>query len=92
MLFKAWRARGRPLDFLTKIGANEVIRQLGEMGKVVTWLQIKKKKRDHLRKRWKNYNKFLENETGLGYDPGTGMFDTPNEWWNRKIALVLINT
>ena len=29
--------------FLTKIGANEVIRQLGEMGKVVTWLQIKKK-------------------------------------------------
>ena len=31
--------------FLTKIGANEVIRQLGEMGKVVTWLQIKKKKK-----------------------------------------------
>ena len=29
--------------FLTKIKANEVIRQLGEMGKVVTWLQKKKK-------------------------------------------------
>ena len=29
--------------FLTKIGANEVIRQLGEMGNVVTWLQIKNK-------------------------------------------------
>ena len=73
--------------FLTKIGANEVIRQLGEMEKVVTWLQIKKKKRDHLRKRWKNYNKCLEKETGLGYDPGTRMFDAPDEWWNRKIAV-----
>ena len=72
--------------FLSKVGVNEVIRQLGEMGKVVTWLQIKNNW-DHLRKRWKNYNKFLENETGLGYDPGTGMFDTPNEWWNRKIAV-----
>ena len=72
--------------FLSKYGINEVIRQLGEMGKVVTWLQIKNKW-DHLRKRWKNYNKFLENETGLGYDPGTGMFDTPNEWWNQKIAV-----
>ena len=72
--------------FLTKIGANEVIRQLGEMGKVVTWLQIKNKW-DHLRKRWKNYNKWLEKETGLGYDPVTGKFDALDEWWNRKIAV-----
>ena len=72
--------------FLSKIGFNEVIWQLGEMGKVVTWLQIKNKW-DHLRKRWKNYNKCLEKETRLGYDPRTGMFDTPDEWWNRKIAV-----
>ena len=72
--------------FLTKIGANEVIQQLGEMGKVVTWLQIKNKW-DHLRKRWKNYNKCLEKETGLGYDPVTGKFDALDEWWNRKIAV-----
>ena len=69
----------KAIGFLTKIGANEVIRQLGEMGKVVTWLQIKKKW-DHLRKRWKNYNKCLEKGTGLGYDLGTGMFDAPDEW------------
>ena len=74
------------IGFLTKIGANEVIRQLSEMGKVVTWLQIKNKW-DHLRKMWKNYNKCLEKETGLGYDPVTGKFDTPDEWWNRKIAV-----
>ena len=67
--------------FLSKYGINEVIRQLGEMGKVVTWLQIKNKW-DHLRKRWKNYNKCLEKETGLGYDPITGKFDAPDEWWN----------
>ena len=36
--------------FLTKIGANEVTRQLSEIGKVVTWLQIKNKW-DHLKKR-----------------------------------------
>ncbi|XP_030958489.1 uncharacterized protein At2g29880-like [Quercus lobata] len=71
--------------FLSKIGVNEVIRQLGEMGKVVTWLQIKNKW-DHLKKRWKNYNQCLDNETGLGYDAGTRMFDAPDEWWNRKIA------
>nr|POF21866.1 l10-interacting myb domain-containing protein [Quercus suber] len=72
-------------EFLSKIGVNEVIRQLGEMGKVVTWVQIKNKW-DNLRKRWKTYNKCMNNETGLGYDAGTGIFDTPDEWWNRKIA------
>nr|POF16939.1 dihydropyrimidinase [Quercus suber] len=71
--------------FLSKIRVAEVIRQLGEMNKVVTWLQVKNKW-DHLRKRWKNYNKCLEKETGLGYDLVTGMFDAPEEWWNRKIA------
>nr|POF19719.1 l10-interacting myb domain-containing protein [Quercus suber] len=71
--------------FLSKIGVNEVIRQLGEMGKVVTWVQIKNKW-DNLRKRWKTYNKCMDNETGLDYDAGTGMFDAPDEWWNRKIA------
>ena len=72
--------------FLSKFGVSEVIRQLGEIGKMVTWLRIKNKW-DHLRKMWKNYNKCLENETGLGYDPRTGMFDAPDEWWNRKIAV-----
>ena len=36
--------------FLTKIRANEVIRQLSEIGKVVTLLQIKNKW-DHLKKK-----------------------------------------
>lgn len=71
--------------FLSKIGVNEVIRQLGEMGKVVTWVQLKNKW-DNLRKRWKTYNKCMDTKTGLGYDAGTGMFDAPDEWWNRKIA------
>ena len=65
--------------FLTKIGANEVIWQLAEMEKVVTWLQIKNKW-DNLRKRWKIYNKCLVKETGLGYAPITGKFDAPDEW------------
>nr|POE82111.1 hypothetical protein CFP56_57247 [Quercus suber] len=39
----------KAIRFLSKIGVNEVIRQ-------------------------------------LGYDAGTGMFDTPDEWWNQKIA------
>ena len=72
--------------FLSKIRVNEVIWQLGETRKVVTWLQIKNKW-DHLRKRWKTYDKCLENETGLGYNAGTRMFDAPDEWWNRKIAV-----
>ena len=74
----------KPTGFLSKIGQSEVIRQLGEIEKVVTWLQIKNKW-DHLRKRWKIYNKCLEN--WLGYDPGIGMFDALDEWWNRKIAV-----
>lgn len=71
---------------MTQIRVYEVIRQLGEMGKVVTWLQVKNKW-DHLRKRWKNYTKCLENETGLGYDAASGMFDAPDKWWNRKIVV-----
>ena len=76
----------KAIGFLSKIGVNEVIWQLGEMGKVMTWLQIKNKW-DHLRKRWKNYNKCLVKETWLGYDPVTGKFDAPDEWWDRKIAI-----
>ena len=71
--------------FLTKIGVDNVIEQLGDMGKVVTHLQIKNKW-DHLKKGWKDYNQCFENETGLGYDLGTGMLEAPDEWWTRKIA------
>ena len=46
-----------------------------------------KNKWDHLKKGWKYYNQCFDNETGLGYDPGTGMFDAPDEWWNRKIVI-----
>ena len=72
--------------FLNKIGVDNVIEQLGDIGKVVTHLQIKNKW-DHLKKGWTNYNKCFENETGLGYDAGTGMIEAPDEWWTRKIAV-----
>ncbi|XP_050242166.1 uncharacterized protein LOC126691139 [Quercus robur] len=58
--------------FLTKTGVDVVIEQLGAMGKVVTYLQIKNKW-DHLRKWWKQYNECFDNETGFSYDAGTGM-------------------
>ena len=41
--------------FLTKIGVDKVIKQLGDMGKVVTHLQVRNKW-DHLRKGWEEYN------------------------------------
>ena len=56
------------------------------MGKVVTHLQIKNKW-DHLKKRWKDYNRCFDNETRLGYDAGTGTLEAPNEWWTQKIAV-----
>ena len=40
-----------------------------------------------MKKGWTNYNKCFENETGLGYDAGTGKIDAPDEWWTRKIAV-----
>ena len=51
---------------MTKTGVDAMIEQLGAMGKVVTYLQIKNKL-DHLRKGWKQYNECFDNETGLGY-------------------------
>ena len=56
-----------------------MIEQLGAMGKVVTYLQIKNKW-DHLRKEWKQYNECFDNETRLGYDAGTGMLEASDEW------------
>ena len=70
---------------MTKTGVDVVIEQLGAMGKVVTYLQIKNKW-DHLRKGWKQYNQCFDNETGLGYDAGTGMLKASDEWWTRKIT------
>ena len=63
-----------------------MIEQLGDMGKVVTHLQIKNKW-DYLKKGWKDYNQCFDNKTGLGYDAGTEMFEAPDEWWTLKIAV-----
>ena len=73
-------ASQRKGGFLIKIGVDNVIEQLGDMGKVVTHLQIKNKW-DHLKKGWKDYNQCFENETGLGYDAGTGTLEAPDKWW-----------
>ena len=71
--------------FLRKEGVDEVIEQLGEMGKVVTPTQFKNKW-DHLRKCWKTWKECF-GETGLGYDPVTGVIHITNEWWTRKIQV-----
>ena len=63
-----------------------MIKHLGEMGKVVTHTQFKNKW-DHLRKRWKDYNKCFECETRLGLDPGIGQVNASDEWWTRKIVV-----
>ena len=70
----------RKAGFLNKNGVDNVIEQLADIGKVVTHLQIKNKW-DHRKKGWTNYNKCFENESGLGYDPGTGKIDALDEWW-----------
>ena len=72
--------------FLTKTGVDKVIEQLGDMGKMITNLQVKNKW-DHLRKGWKDYNQCFDNETGLGYDAGTEMLEASDEWWTRMIAI-----
>ena len=63
-----------------------MIKQLGEMGKMVTHTQFKNKQ-DHLRKQWKVYKECFERETGLGIDSVTGTFEASDEWWTRKIAI-----
>ena len=55
-----------------------VIKQLGEMGKVVTHMQFKNKW-DHLKKQWKTWEEVFERETGLGYDPVTGKIEANDE-------------
>ena len=72
--------------FFTKIGLDAVIKQLGDMGKVVTHLSVKNKW-DHLRKGWKEYSQCFDNEIGLDYDAGTGMLEVSDEWWTRKIVV-----
>ena len=70
----------RKIGFFTKTGVDAVIEQLGAMGRVVTHLQIKNKW-DHLKKGWKQYNECFDDDTGLGYDAGTGMLEASEEWW-----------
>ncbi|XP_050241389.1 L10-interacting MYB domain-containing protein-like [Quercus robur] len=66
--------------YLRKEEVDVVIKQLGEMGKVVTHMQFKTKW-DHLRKQWKSWKEVFEHETGLGYDPVTGKIEATDEWW-----------
>ncbi|XP_023878070.1 uncharacterized protein LOC111990519 [Quercus suber] len=53
------------------------------MGKVVTHAQYKNKW-DHLKIQWKAWKECFD-ETGLGYDPVTGVMQATDEWWTRKI-------
>ena len=69
-----------------KEGVEAVIKQLGEMGKVVTHMQFKNKQ-DHLRKQWKAWKECFERETGLGYDFITRKIEASDEWWTRKIEV-----
>ena len=62
-----------------------MIKQFGEMGIVVTHTQYKNKW-DHLKKQWKNWKECF-GETGLGYDPVTGVMKATDEWWTRKIQV-----
>ncbi|XP_075650137.1 uncharacterized protein LOC142620697 [Castanea sativa] len=72
--------------YLRKEGVDEVIKQLVEMGKVVTHQQFKNKW-DHLRRNWRKYKDCFEHESGLGIDAGTGQLDATDDWWTRKIAV-----
>ena len=71
--------------FLIKEGVDAMIKQLGEMGKVVTHTQFKNKW-DHLRKQWKAWKECF-GETGLGYDPITGVIQATDEWWAQKVQV-----
>nr|XP_023915984.1 uncharacterized protein LOC112027564 [Quercus suber] len=71
--------------FLTKTGVDVVIKQLGDIGKVVSHPQVKNKW-DHLRKLWKQYHKCFDIDTGLGIDARSGMLDTSDDCWTRKIV------
>ena len=51
-----------------------MIKQLSEMGKVVSHLQFKNKW-DHLKKSCKVWKQLVKCETGLGYDPDTGRIE-----------------
>ena len=63
-----------------------MIKQLGEMGKVVTHMQFKNKW-DHLRKQWKTWKEVFEREIGLGYDPVIGKIKANDEWWTWKLEV-----
>ena len=64
--------------YLKNEGVDAVIKQFGEMEKVVTHMQVKNKW-DHLRKQWKLYKECFDNETRLGIDAGTGKLDASSE-------------
>ena len=70
----------RSEGYLRKEGVEAMIKQLGEMGKVVTHMQFKNKW-DHLRKQWKAWKECFERETKLGYDSVTGKIEASDEWW-----------
>ena len=72
--------------YFRKEGVEAMIKQLGEMGKVVTHMQFKNKW-DHLRKQWKTWNEVFECETGLRYDPITGKIKASDEWQTRKLEI-----
>ena len=72
--------------FLRKKRVDAMIKQLGEMGKVVTHLQFKNEW-DHLRKQWKTWKQLFECDTGLGYNPNTKRIEATDEWWTRKLKV-----
>ena len=83
------------IDYITKNGRGQLMRwrEMTDLfaEKISKQFNLKslKKKYDSMKKDWRLWKILKIGETGLGLNTTTGKLDCSDEWWDRKLKVLL---
>lgn len=83
------------IDYVTKNGRGQLMRWreiedlfTEKVGKQCSFKSLKNKY-DSMKKDWRLWKFLKTGETSLGWNPTTGKLDCSDEWWDRKLKVLL---
>ena len=84
-------AGNRPSTHFSKVGwENLVANFCKRTNRMYTKVQLKNKW-DALKNDWKLWKQLIAKETGLGWNDKKKTIDAPEEWWEKKLEVSIIN-
>ncbi|XP_028078965.1 uncharacterized protein LOC114280780 [Camellia sinensis] len=80
----------RPFLVLSQAGYKSLARKFEKKNNKKTWTEKLKNKYMSLKKEWQAWTKLMDSSkgvSGIGFDCDTGMFQAPEEWWDKMESI-----